>query len=242
MLLPILFILVFIAINVIDPFFVKAQRNGPCKKSLALKMAAATGYLICGAIAMLHARNVGVFARTVAAALFLCWIGDLFLHLWQNKVFPAIGFLGFLSAHFVFIAAFWGVIRRLDPERPFITWQEAAIVLAFDVFFLIFSKIIGTELKGALKIPILLYATVITAMLCKAAVMGVLWAKSGAPWGIPAAVAAIAGAALFVASDFSIAGLMFNSRYKKNYPLKLFNMTTYFLAVPTLAALLFFIR
>ncbi len=240
--LPVLFVLVFIAINVIDPFYVRAQRDGPTWRSLALKMAAATGYLITAGIATLYAKNTGTFARTMLAAFLLCWIGDLFLHLWQTKVFPAIGFLGFLSSHFCFIAAFWGVIRALDPERPFFTVAECAAVAAFDVFFLIFSKAIGTKIGGALIAPILLYATVITTMLCKAAVMGVLWAKTGGAWAVFACVLAIAGAALFVASDFSIAVLMFNEKYKKHYALKLFNMTTYFLAVPTLSALLFFIR
>lgn len=241
-LLWVLFFAVFIAINVINPFFVKAQVNGPCKKSLALKMAAATGYLITGGLAMLIAKNTGRFALLMMLALVLSWLGDLFLHLWQHKIFPALGFLGFLSAHFVFIAAFWSVTHAAAPDRAFFTLPEIAAVLAFDVFFLIFSAKIGTEVKGWLKIPILLYATVITTMLCKACVMGVVLIKTGAAHAPLAAAVAIAGAALFVASDFSIAILMFNQKYKKNYALKMFNMVTYFLSVPTLSALILLVR
>ena len=237
-----LFFAVFIAVNVINPFFVKAQVNGPCKKSLALKMAAATGYLVTGGLAMLIARNTGRFALLMLLALFLSWCGDLFLHLWQHRIFPAIGFLSFLSAHFVFIAAFCSVIHRTAPERGFFSLPEILAVAAFDLFFLLFSAKIGTEVKGWLRIPILLYATVITTMLCKAAVMGASLAASGAPHGALAAAVAVAGAALFVASDFTIAILMFNQKYKKNYALKMFNMVTYFLSVPTLSALILLIR
>ena len=196
--LLVLFFAFFIAINVINPFFVKAQTNGPCKKSLALKMAAATGYLITGALAMIIARNFGKFAILMMIALFLSWCGDLFLHLWQAKIFPAIGFLSFLSAHFVFIAAFLSVIGTLSPERGFITVPEIVFVLAFDLFFLLFSHKIGTEVKGLLLIPILLYATVITTMLCKAAVMGILLIQAGTPNAVLTAVVAILGAVLFV--------------------------------------------
>lgn len=241
-LLYVLFFAVFIAISVMNPFFVKAQMDGPCKKSMLLKMTAATGYLVTGGLAMLISGNKSRFAVLLLAGLVLCWCGDLFLPLWQHNIFPALGFLSFFSAHFVFIAAFWTVIKTRSPARSFFSLPEILAVAAFDVFFLIFSTKIGTELKGWLKLPILLYATVITTMLCKAAVMGALLIKTDAPRGVPAAIIAIAGAALFVASDFAIAILMFNPKYKKHFALKMFNMVTYFLAVPTLSALILLVR
>ena len=233
--LKILFVLIFIAVNVINVFFVNAQRNGPTKKSLAFKMAGATGYLITGILAMCIGKNFSRFAWLIFLGLALCWIGDLFLHLWQNKVFPAIGFLGFLSAHFVFIAAFLHEIGVLTPGRGFFSWAEILFVLCFCLGFLLFSWAIGTKLKGWIKVPILLYAAVITTMLCKAVIMALSYkAFTGSLF---AALIAVCGAALFVASDFSIAVLMFNEKYKKNYPLKMFNMVTYFLAVLLLSAL-----
>ncbi len=237
MILIILFLRIFIAVNVINVFFVNAQRNGPTKKSLALKMAGATGYMLTGALAMLIGKNDHRFAWLIMLGLFLCWIGDLFLHLWQHKILPVIGFLGFLSAHFVFIAAYLNEIKKISPERSFFSVPEIIFVAAFCLGFLLFSWLIGTNLKGVIKIPILLYAAVITTMLCKAVIMGLTYKNAGLPNGTLAAAAAIAGAVLFVASDFSIAILMFNEKYKKNYPLKMFNMVTYFLAVLLLSAL-----
>ena len=234
--LKILFVLFFIAVNVLNVFFVNAQRGGPNKKSLALKMAAATGYLITGALAMCIGKNGSRFAWLIFLGLVLCWIGDLFLHLWQHKALPAIGFLGFLSAHFVFIAAFLTEINAIRP-RGFFSWGEILFVLCFCLGFLLFSWAIGTTIKGILKLPILVYAAVITTMLCKAVIMGLTYKNAGLPNGAFAAAVAICGAALFVASDFSIAILMFNEKYKKSYPLKMFNMVTYFLAVLLLSAL-----
>ena len=237
MVYKILFIVLFVAVNVLNVFFVNAQRNGPTKKSLALKMAAATGYMATCVLAMLIANNGSRFAKTVLLGLFLCWIGDLFLHLWQHKILPAIGFLGFLSAHFVFIFAFTMAIHAMAPDRDFFSVPEIAFVAAFCVGFLLFSWAIGTNLKGVIKIPILLYAAVITTMLCKAVIMALTYKNIMGAAGTFAAVCAILGAAFFVMSDFSIAILMFNEKYKKNYPLKMFNMVTYFLAVLLLSAL-----
>lgn len=242
MILKILYAVIFIAVNVINPFFVKEQRNGACPKSLALKMAAATGYVLTGVLGMVIAGNYGTFAKIMMGALLCSWIGDLFLHLWQSKIFYGIGFLGFLSAHFFFIAAFMNVIKAAAPETPFISVWEILFILLFDVFFLVFSAKIGTNLKGILKVPIVIYATVITFMLCKASLMGITLAKAGADYGVLVAVLAIVGAVNFVASDFTIAILMFNEKHKKNYPLKMFNMVTYFIAELLLSGLILFVK
>lgn len=242
MILKLLFGAVFLAVIALSPSFVKAQRNGPTKKSLAIKMAAATGYLAVGALAAAISNNYSHFALLIGIALLLCWIGDLFLHLTGSRIFFGVGFLAFFSAHFVFIAAYLLVIKSAAPDRPLFSLPEIIAVVLFDVFFLVFSKLIGTEFKGWLKVPIVLYGTVIVFMLCKAAVMGVSLIQANAPCAVISACIAVCGAALFVASDFSIAVLIFNQKYKKSYPLKMFNIVTYFLAVLLLASLLLFVR
>lgn len=218
--------------------FVRSQYNGACVRSLILKMIAATGYLVTGILAVRMSGNESGFAYIMFGALICSWIGDLFLHLWQSKIFTAIGFLGFLSAHFFFIAAYLRVIRIYAPDRSLFSVPEIVAVILFDIFFIVFSRKIGTEIKGVLNIPIIMYATVITTMLCKAVVMGISLINAGAAHAAAAAVLAIAGASLFVMSDFSIAILMFNKKYKPNRPLKMFNILTYFAAELALASLL----
>ena len=48
MLLKIVMFILAVAVMVLSPMFVKAQKDCPCKKSLLLKMTAATGYFIMG--------------------------------------------------------------------------------------------------------------------------------------------------------------------------------------------------
>ena len=110
----ILFCAVFVGVNALNPVYVKAQRNGACPKSLLLKMLCATGYLVTCVLAMLIGNNFTKFSWLILLALGLSWIGDLFLHLWQHKVFHGIGFLGFLSAHFIFIWAYLTEIKAPD--------------------------------------------------------------------------------------------------------------------------------
>ena len=240
MALKILLALLCAGVMLITPFYVKAQKNGACKKSLALKMAAATGYIAAGVLCALISGELSAFDRLIFCALGCSWIGDLFLHLWQKKIYTAIGFTGFLSAHFFFIAAYMNAIGRMLPERSFFSVQELLFVLTFDIFFVIFALKTGIKLKGIIALPILLYATVITTMLCKAVLLGAGAVTTGAANAAAVCVFAVCGAALFVASDFSISILMFNPRQKKNYPLKMFNMLTYFAAQLLLACLIIF--
>ena len=125
------------------------------------------------------------------------------------------------------------------PEKPFYNVGEIiAIVLfvALFIFCMIKSKM---NLKGLMKLPIIIYGIVIMTMLCKASVLGIEAVKAGiTPL---CAVCAIAGAVCFVLSDFSISFLMFDKKQKKNFGLKLFNMYTYFAAEILLAALIYFI-
>ena len=238
----ILYAIIFIAVNVINPFYVKAQRNGACPKSLTLKMIAATGYVLTGILGILISGSCGTFAKIMLGALICSWIGDLFMHLWQSKIFTGIGFSGFLAAHFFFISAFLNVINTVNPGRSFFSVPEIIGVLLFDLFFIIFSLKIGTDIKGIIAIPLLIYATVITTMLCKAVLMGITLYSSGAEYGAIVTIIAGIGAFSFVASDFTISILMFNKKHKKNYPLKMFNMVTYFIAELLLSSLLLFVK
>ena len=238
MFVKILYALICAAVMACAFFFVRAQYSGACPCSLTLKMFAATGYMAIGALAVKMSGNSSVFAYLMYFALLFSWIGDLFIHLWQSKIFTAVGFTGFLTAHFFFIAAYLRAIRFYAPDRSFFSVPEIIAVVLFDIFFIIFSRLIGTEIKGILNIPIVMYSTVITAMLCKAVVMGISMVKADAPHAAAAAVLAAAGASLFVMSDFSIAILMFNKKYKKSRPLKMFNIITYFAAELALASLL----
>ena len=238
MILKILTAVVCVVVMVLAPKFVKAQKNGACPKSLALKMSAATGYVAVGALCIAFTGEFSPFDKALFIALLLSWVGDLSLHLWMHKAFYGVGFLGFLSAHFFFIAAYLRGIEAMTPGRGFFSVPEVAFVAAFDIFFIIFAIKTGMNLKGIIAVPIVIYSTVITTMLSKAAVLGITAVKTGADNAVLTLICAVAGALLFVASDFTISILMFNEKQKTNYPLKMFNIVTYFAAELLLALLI----
>lgn len=227
-----------IVVSITYPY-VNAQKNGACPKSLTFKMLGATGYLAVGILCIAITKDFSEFDKAMMTALVCSWLGDLFLHLWFHKIFTAIGFMGFLSAHIFFILAYLKGIAVFSPERGFFSIPEVIVVLIAISLFIVCIIKSKMNLKGIMKLPIVIYGIVIMTMLCKASLLGIE-AMTG---GINPlfSVCAIAGAILFVLSDFSISFLMFDKRHKKNFKLKLFNMYTYFAAEVLLASLIYFI-
>lgn len=239
--MKILFAVICVVVMGITPLFVKAQMNGPCAKSMLLKMTGATGYVAIGLLGVyLSGDGFSTFDKVILGALIASWLGDLFLH--STKMWSiVIGFLGFLSAHFFFIASYSTELAVLNPEKGFfVPWQIAA-VLVLVVLFLVFSARSGFSFSGIIKVGIIFYGAVITTMMCKAVQLGYTSVAAGAENGVIIAVAAIVGALLFCMSDFTISILMFVDGAKKNIPLKMFNMLTYFAAELLLASLTLFI-
>ena len=230
----VLFVVLCAAVLALAVLYVLAQRDngGPCPRSLALKTAAATGYLFAAGSAVAVTGRPNAYVTGILIALGLCWIGDFFLHLWQRQIYFVIGFLGFLGAHLVLIPTF----VRETPDAALLTLPEALCILGINVFVFFFSKRIGTKFEGWLQIPIFLYCTILSTMLCKAVIFGKALFLEGIPMR---ACFVILGAALFLCSDFSLAILLFNEKYKKNLRLNLFMAITYFSAVLLFAASIF---
>ncbi len=239
--MKVLFAAICVVVMAITPFYVKAQKNGPCITSMILKMTAATGYVALGLLGVyLSGTGFSTFDKIMLGALIASWIGDLLLHT-KSKACVVLGFLGFLSAHFFFISAYSTEISVLIPEQGFFVLWQIAAVLALDVLFLYFSFKKGFSFKGIIKVGILVYGAVITTMLCKAIQLGYTSIAGGVENAVVTAVVAISGALLFCMSDFSISILMFVEKHKKNYNLKMFNMLTYFAAELLLASLMWLV-
>jgi len=235
--MKILFAVICLVVMSITPFFVKAQMNGPCARSMLLKMTGATGYVAIGLLGVrLSGDGFSVFDMVLLGALIASWIGDLFLH--STKMWSiVVGFFGFLSAHFFFIAAYSTEIAVLNPGQSFFVPWQIAVVLVLVVLFLVFSARSGFSFSGIIKVGIVFYGAVITTMMCKAIQLGYSVISAGVENAVVTAVVSIAGAILFCMSDFSISILMFVDGAKKNIPLKMFNMFTYFAAELLLASL-----
>ena len=239
MLLKILTALIAVGVIAITYFYVDAQKDGACPKSWLLKMIGATGYMAVGGLCIAITGEFSEFDKAMLLALLFSWLGDLFLHMWFHKIWTALGFVCFLTSHICFIRAYLKGIAIFNPERGFFSIAEIIAVVVFVAFFIICMIKSEMNLKGLMKLPIIIYGAVIMTMLCKASLLGIEAFKGGI--SVFALICAVIGAVCFVLSDFSISFLMFDKKHKKNFRLKLFNMYTYFAAEILLASLIYFI-
>lgn len=242
MILKLLTAVIAVGVLAITYFYVDAQKDGTCPKSLLLKMIGATGYVAVGVLCIIITGEFSAFDKAMILALVASWLGDLFLHMNFNKILPAVGFVFFLTAHIFFIRAYVTGINSMTvyfPEKPFFSVPEIILIIVLIALFIwcIFKK--QMDLKSILIVPIIIYGIVIITMLCKATILGIEALKFGiTPLAL---VCSLTGALCFVASDFTISLLMFDKKQKKNFKLKLFNMYTYFVAEILLASLIYFI-
>lgn len=243
MLLKLLTAVIAVGVIAITYFYVDAQKDGACPKSWFLKMVGATGYIAVGALCVIMTGEFSEFDKAMIIALVFSWLGDLFLHMWFHKIWTALGFLCFLTSHICFIRAYIIGTNFLTASsavtRPFFSIGEIIAVAVFVILFIVCMIKSKMNLKGLMKLPIIIYGIVIMTMLCKASILGIEAVKAGITPAV--LVCAVAGAVNFVMSDFSISFLMFDKRQKKNFKLKLFNMYTYFIAEILLASLIYFI-
>ncbi len=239
MILKIITAVIALLVIGITYFYVYAQKDGACYKSWALKMLGATGYIAVGVLCVVMTGEFSEFDKAMMLALVFSWLGDLFLHMWFHKIWTALGFVCFLTSHICFIRAYLKGIEVFNPERGFFSVPEIIAVVVLVALFIVCMIRSKMNLKGIMKLPIIIYGTVILTMLCKASLLGISAFTGGVNFFV--IICAVLGAVCFVLSDFSISFLMFDKKHKKNFKLKLFNMYTYFAAEILLASLIYFI-
>jgi len=146
------------------------------------------------------------FKKSVFAALFFSWLGDLFLMFQhKNELFFIVGLFSFLIAHVWYIIAFSASINQyyLLKQKPWLL----AIVFIYEVIFL---YLLYPTLNDLL-IPVVLYATVICLMFIFAMLRFKNVPKQSF-W------VTLLGALLFVLSDSTIAINKFLYPFALAYP------------------------
>lgn len=144
----------------------------------------------------------------ILVGLVFSLIGDVFLIVPQT--YFVFGLLSFLFAHIFYTAAFFKA-----GEGKF----NLASLATFLIGFLILALNYG-GVPAALKIPVIVYATAISLMLCFA--LNFYLTKK-----TPQSLFALAGAFLFVVSDSILA---FNKFTYEFFSAKIFILATYFTA------------
>ncbi|MDR6845901.1 lysoplasmalogenase [Flavobacterium granuli] len=150
-------------------------------------------------------------------ALTFSWIGDIILLLTdRGELYFILGLVAFLISHLVYIALFSKQKNTRTIENKTIFWIGALAIIAYFVLMIgtLFPKL------GPLKIPVLVYALVITTMLFFAF-------KGNLKWAIPANNYILIGAIVFVSSDSILA---FNKFYAPIAHASFYIMATYCLA------------
>ena len=218
------------------PFFLVEQKN-PSIRSLILKMVCASMFLLVGVTA---AKKTGMcpYARFMLLGLLCAWFGDLFLHIQGKAKTPCgvIGVLAFLAAHVMYLIAFGKELSRFSPETKMFTPGAAIFVAAVLAVYTVIVFATKTKMHPAL-LGLYVYASFLTFMCFTALRLSALVF----PVSAPGATLLGTGAILFVLSDGSLGILMFNKKLKTNFPLKIFNIGTYFVGQLMLAATILFI-
>ena len=97
------------------------------------------------------------YAKLMFAALFFSWLGDVLL-LWEHLFIP--GLLAFLTAHIFYIIYF----LRIEPGKKGFIRNQPLFGIPVVVYWGLFLAFLFPYLD-VLRIPVLVYATVICTML-----------------------------------------------------------------------------
>jgi uncharacterized membrane protein YhhN len=155
--------------------------------------------------------------KILLTALFFSWIGDIIL-LFTDKgeLYFIFGLVAFLLSHLVYILLFSKQKNTRINEKKEIFWLGILAILAY--FFIMIDTLFPK--LGDLKIPVIVYAVVITTMLFFAF-------KGSLKWATPANNYILFGAIVFVSSDSILA---FNKFYAPITHASFYIMLTYCLA------------
>ena len=125
----------------------------------------------------------------------LCLAGDVFLMVPRDMFI--FGLLAFLLGHVFYVIG-------LNDIAPYINWWGAILIVILGLYlWWLYPKLAGglnAKGKKSLKIPVLIYSLVISAMVYSALMT---WTRSG--WTTIAALLVSIGAVLFYASDSMLA-------------------------------------
>ena len=235
----ILFIIAFAIEMAVTPLFLKYQRPGMSWKSRTTKMICATMFVSLGLLSIKISGNTTPFAMFMLYGLISSWFGDLFLHFKKVPV-VLIGGIAFFSAHVLYTIAYLKAQKDMFPDYPVFAWYEILCVCAVLAIFVIIAVKTKLQIKKIALCGVIPYAVMITTMAVKACSLAVRCFVSRGADAALLMFTLIAGSVLFVLSDGSIVFLMFDDRYRKNIPLKNFNIWTYFIGQSLLAASIMF--
>lgn len=130
--------------------------------------------------------------KTLLFALFFSWIGDVLL-LFSDKhsLFFIFGLVAFLIAHLIYIFLFQKQ-NKINNSKIYLRFIPIVVIYLLGILSILWSSL------NEMKIPVTIYAFVISTML-------LMSIKSYFEWKKPANLLVLIGAVLFVVSDSILA-------------------------------------
>lgn len=216
--------------------FVKNTWPHETTTSLICKMVCSTMFLGVGILSKIISGNDSKFAMIVIIGLIFAWVGDLLLQLPGKAIF-VIGGAMFLITHICYIYAYTTQIKVFEPDRKFFNVWEILIAVAIVVLFDLYNRHLKVNL-GKMRIPVWIYAFMLSTMVIKACSLGINLFKIG---NITGALLIIIGAFCFFYSDVSLTYTMLEERRKGSFWYKFFNSLTYFTGQALIALSVMFV-
>lgn len=168
---------------------------GRMEDSYWLRMVTKPIPVLCLALWVSFLPRRGRYQMAVALGLLLCALGDILLE--ASEATFLFGLIAFLLGHVAYIFAFTRDCRRLFP---------LGAALAFGYGVLVYAYLTTAGDLRAMAVPVLVYMVVICAMLWRAS------ARAGvAEIARASALAGLAGALFFTASDTILSLRMFDT-------------------------------
>lgn len=224
------------------PWYLKALWPEKCRKSLILKMVCSTMFVSVCVLSMFIADNFSRYALTMLVGFVFGWIGDYFLHAKPSNAYFVTGFISFLIGHIIYIVAFVKATPVIAPDYKLFNGVEIAVIIGIVTLLMAAAEVVKVKFSpSVVKVGVIIYLLAINSMVVRAAVLGYSYYKTGAEFGIVALLLLGIGATAFLLSDITLGIIIFGGR-KKNYPIKIFNIITYFWGQVMLASSILFIN
>lgn len=224
------------------PWYLKALWPEKCRKSLILKMVCSTMFVSVCVLSMFIADNFSRYALTMLVGFVFGWVGDYFLHAKPSNAYFVTGFISFLIGHIIYIVAFVKATPVIAPGYELFNGVEIAVIIGIVTLLMVAAELVKVRFSpSVVKVGVIIYLLAINSMVVRAAVLGYSYYKTGAEFGIVALLLLGIGATAFLLSDITLGIIIFGGR-KKNYPIKIFNIITYFWGQVMLASSILFIN
>lgn len=236
----ILFGACFVLQTITTPLFLKLSWPNRSIKSLTAKMVSATLFVLVGYLSVKISGNTSTFANTMMVGLILGWIGDYFLHS-SSQLFFGIGFASFFAGHIAYIKGYVTALNSFEGYNNINIIEVVVLLVLLATAMWVFKRFDLKFSMKLLKVAIIIYTIILVTMFIKATSLGVNYMLSGGENGIAALLVLSLGSLFFLLSDTTIGILMFGGQ-KKNRPLKIFNIVTYFAGQMLLASSILFIN